>query len=491
MKKRLIFALTATLGLSSLSAVAQSEVIVNEDFTDESLGSLPWTFNGDASDSDVLFSEQYNIANKGHFLRLGYHGTSVPSSITVPNGSEASISAQVNFLFGYQTNFGYGGNFKYEDNTITLSDSRVTTDLEIYGPGLTDTINKVTSVSIARFYNIESAVQDPFFQSVYEVQTSVDGVPANGEIELINYDESITFLAYNNDSTMSILGTPESMPTRICGPDPGFGDFSVFQAWASCMQNAERYFTPTGIFTTAPLIMPGIDDVNVTRFFEVGCTNPDALNYNEFAQSGGQCVLPEDLRDIPNAPVYVPEGIDTLSEPIQETIISEVIEFCDLDYEVATDQVSIASQELFVPDSVRITWNIEQGENTYVLETEHYITSTGNIKAYLTIYCEQLGSKNTQQKTVGNYNAETFGVVFNNAGVVTNTFDIPSNELSFYPNPVSGNEFTLSMEANWEIYTTEGELLDQGTSKTIKLTNISNGTYILNANGQRSVLVKL
>lgn len=79
-------------------------------------------------------------------------------------------------------------------------------------------------------------------------------------------------------------------------------------------------------------------------------------------------------------------------------------------------------------------------------------------------------------------------IEFSEANVtgVENLFD--TNALTVYPNPSNGGLFHLSETKDWKVYTTQGLLISEGTSKDINLPDQASGTYLLEVGSSRTLI---
>ena len=61
---------------------------------------------------------------------------------------------------------------------------------------------------------------------------------------------------------------------------------------------------------------------------------------------------------------------------------------------------------------------------------------------------------------------------------------------NIYPNPIQSGYLHLSTTQNWKLYDSMGQLLNTGSSKQINMDNYSVGTYILQTENGREVILK-
>lgn len=497
-KKILFFVL-----LANTTLFAQNGVILTENFNGASpLGN--WFLQGDADNSTIVNDPLYNIANKGPFLRIGYEGNQDSSAININSGSEPSDSVQSTFLFGYKGNFASPDMINYNPSTqkVRVSDARVEKDWiqPFYSPVYDETFVNFISTFYIDINNVKSFKQDGFYTGVYELTTIEEGVAANSEVPIISYQNAITILAYNEDSSVTFLGSPESFKNTMCGPNPGFGNITVFQEWFNCTNNAQNLVSPNSFTSVVPLFPNmGIDDVTTTRYYSSGCSNSEALNFKgKYKVDDGSCVLPMDLVDEANAVLTIQEGIDTSVTPIVERIIVNLVEECGVNLNSPNINITVTNATLFsLNDSILIDWTIQDGE-TFVAnkQTKHAITNTGVTKALITLYCEQApGSVQTESSVVnkGDYTAVTFGFVFNSEDVITSVNQIGAiNNYNVFPNPVQKNgTINISSEVNWSLFSLEGRFIQNGFGNQVELNNLQAGTYLLNfENENHIVLIK-
>lgn len=492
MKRFLLIAL-----IINTSLFGQTETILTEDFNNEP--TLPnATYAGDGGDSRVIDEVSSNIANKGAYLRLGYKGNIDSSSININSGAEPSDSVEANFIFGFGGNFDDGSRISYDaaNQKVRISDARVEENFgaPLYSPVYDDNLVNFVSTTYFDLYNIKAFTSDQFYTGTYHATTIQKGVLANTEVPLLYYKSSITVQAYNADSSVSILSTPQDFPNRVCGNDPGFGDFNAFIAWQNCITNVEGYVDPYGLFSVTPNIKPGIDDLSATRYFSSGCSNENALNFQSvYKVDNGSCVLPEDLIDEANAELSINSGIDTSSTPIVERIRVNLVEECGLNLNSQIDTAYVTNYALFSQnDSLLIDWFITDGVSQVTTQTKHAITNTGVTKVLLTLYCNTpQGAQPESVVTVGDYTAKNFGAVFDSEGLTVGMNTITEeNGIVVFPNPANQNGMiNLSQQANWTLFSIDGRAVNSGFGNQIDLNNLQAGTYSLATNNQTQLLL--
>ena len=85
---------------------------------------------------------------------------------------------------------------------------------------------------------------------------------------------------------------------------------------------------------------------------------------------------------------------------------------------------------------------------------------------------------------------------YNSDSLLTNTNNLPNNELMLFPNPTKNNITIVSkILGNVELYNTHGILILQKTKRSdklrISLKNVSNGIYYLKFNNKTYLVIKL
>lgn len=495
MKKILFLVLLANTAL-----FGQTQEILTEDFNNSpSLSN--WIYVGeDANASRVIDDNLYNIANKGPFLRLGIKGNQDSSAFKTNAGAEPSDSVTSTFLFGYKGNFADPSMISYNPATkkVRVSDARVEKNwgFPIYSPVLGDTLMNFMSTFYIDLNNVSSFVQDQFYTGTYALSTTEKGISANSDVSILSYQSAITVLAYNRDSSVTVLASPENFKNSVCGNDPGFGDINLWMAWNNCMTAAGNLVDPSSFKAVVPVFNNmGIDDVSTTRYYTAGCSNPDALNFDGlFRVDDGTCVLPQDLVDSENAIVTVQDGIDTTINQIVERIRVNVVRECNFNLNSTIDEVVITNTQLFSSnDSILIDWRIQAGQLSVNKQTRHAITNTGVTKALITLYCNipQGADQVENVITQGDYIAATYGFVFDSEGVITSVNQIERyNNTYVYPNPVTENgALNISSRVDWTLFSVEGKFVRSGLGNQIDISGLQPGTYTVRLNNENQVVV--
>lgn len=485
----------------STSVIAQTETLLNEDFNGKTTNDLTLVYEGDASESQIIGGVANNIANKGDYLLLGYKGEQASSAVSINGVDEPSDSIESTFIFGFDGNFADESKINYNaaENKVRVSDARVELNYAapLYAIGLGDTLHNFQVTTYFDIFNVKSFVQDGFYTGTYNLTTVTKGVEAFEDVPVVEYKNAITVLAYNRDSSVTLLGGPESFKLSACGSNPGFADIGLFQDWFACTQDVDNLLNPYSLTSVVPALKPGIDDVNVTRYYSSGCSDSLALNFNgKYKVDNGRCVLPQDLIDEANAELSIGFGIDTMVTPIAGVLSGYLARNCDLDYYAPIDTAFIADYVLFsANDSVLINWTIEQGQRVIDLETKHAIETTGITKAFFTLYCDIPVVAQTQSLVQnGDYTALTFGGVFNSDVVTSQSFagSEVAREIVFYPNPVNENGVLhLNNSVSWSVVSLDGKTVSVGEGNQILLSEVAAGTYILNTTeGNKLFVVK-
>ena len=63
-------------------------------------------------------------------------------------------------------------------------------------------------------------------------------------------------------------------------------------------------------------------------------------------------------------------------------------------------------------------------------------------------------------------------------------------KVSIYPNPTSDGVFHMEERTSWSVINSLGNYIAEGNSKTIDLTNQSEGVYFLKCNGSVHKIIK-
>lgn len=473
----------------STNIVAQTGTLLTEDFNGKTTNDLTFVYQGDAAESQVIGGVANNIANKGDYLLLGYNGEQASSAVSINSVNEPSDSIESTFIFGFDGNFADESKINYNaaESKVRVSDARVELNyaVPLYAIGLGDTLHNFQVTTYFDIFNVKSFVQDGFYTGTYNLTTVTKGVEAFEDVPVVEYKNAITVLAYNRDSSVTLLGGPESFKLSACGSNPGFADIGLLQDWFACTRDVDNLLNPYSLLSVVPALKPGIDDVNVTRYYSSGCSDSLALNFDgKYKVDNGRCVLPQDLIDEANAQLSVGFGIDTMVTPVVEVISGYLAKNCDLDYYLPVDTAFIADYVLYsANDSVLINWTIEQGQRVIEVGTKHAIEATGITKAFFTLYCDLPVSGQPESLVQnGDYNALTFGGVFNSDVVTSQSFrGAATSSIVFYPNPVNENGvLNLNKSVSWSVVSLDGKIIAVGEGNQVVLSDVAVGTYILN-----------
>lgn len=474
MKKKYSLSCAALLASLAINAQIIETTILEENFDDQQADQAIILL-GEASSSYV--TTDYMIGQSTNVFNLGNYGLGGQE----PNGLELQLgqsapgpkdSVSINFEIGANQQNGSVFPEWFNGELMFISDRFEYFQLQQSQSAVEINGHSEFILSGLSSYNDVSGVATRSY-SFHESSTA----------EIFTYSTSFYITATNQTTQNFCEGQDPYFVSECICIDEGQPESPEYQDCISQLSGLLYNFQPDQV---------GIDNLVATAYQHAGCTDSESLNYDPTASEDDQsCVTPEDLINVFNATITIPEGIDTTENPIRETIISSPLLYCGIDFTRSVDEATIISNELFTPDSIRVTWQIKQGENTFTIEMNHPIQQIGNVLTYLTVYCEASTLSKEEQARNGGFDSMTFGSVFTNQGVVTDIFaSSDKNKIGFYPNPVTGNIVTLSENANWTLLTAEGQAVTSGSGNTVSLTNQATGTYILQIGQERSMLVK-
>ncbi len=241
-----------------------------------------------------------------------------------------------------------------------------------------------------------------------------------------------------------------------------------------------------------------------------GCTDPDAINYNAVAkEDNGSCVYtattPEIygctdamalnfnlLANMDDKSCVYSHPLNTFIPSIEDvpadTMGTKTLFDCQLNNMLPIDNAQIIKLTDMGNGIVKADWLIFQNNVQIPFSCEYKITSTGNLLFYLSILCDNDGSraKATYQVSAveNSLVGYTVAAEYNTDNIVTSTKPVlTDNNIQVYPNPVKDIlNVTSNENISVKFYSIEGQLQSvYGNADNIRIntSNLHNGVYLL------------
>ena len=482
MKKNYALSFTAILASLAISAQSIETPLVSEDFEGESIHQSI-LLTGDAQASYISSDYSVDQNQSIRLLDLSQYGSggNEPAGMSILYGQTNQgpfsplDSVSASFDIGPDQTSGSSAFGEWINGELQYSSTEFSTVF-------LQSSSTIIDVSANSLFTVSGITE--YDEQTFKATTKKYAVPrGDTELSVFTYNSAFSIQAMNQTTQKICTDTDPFIIAECICIDEGEPGSTEYDNCVNELIGSLYQFQPKRI---------GIDNLVATAWYHDGCLDQAALNYDSTATyNNNSCVYAEDLIDIEGAPITVPEGIDTTENPIQETLISDPILYCAVDFTSAVDGAVIVSNELFTADSIRVTWEISQSNQTFTIVTDHAIEEVGTILMYVTLYCESTPASKDEQARGNGFDSMTFGSVFTNQGVITDVF--ASNEeikIGFFPNPVTGNTISLLENASWVLLSNDGQKLSSGSGIEVNMSDFAAGTYILQINQERSIIVK-